>query len=124
MNKQTYKIYPTNDPTESILITPENRLTIYNILTDMHVRIINNYDEMVANGGLIPCSVNLIDGKTIELVSQEPEDEDTIRVCDWCHGEVSEVGCGDEGWSVCQDCGATEAGDTEMTVSEYEKIEK
>jgi hypothetical protein len=48
--------------------------------------------------------------------------EDTIRVCDYCQGEVVEKFCGDEGLSVCTECGAVEAGDTEMTYEEYERM--
>lgn len=50
--------------------------------------------------------------------------EEMIRCCDWCRGEVVELSHGDESWSVCLDCGATEAGDEEMTVSEFEELKE
>lgn len=34
-----------------------------------------------------------------------------VRVCNYCSGFVHEHHLGDEGWSICEDCGATEAGD-------------
>lgn len=35
-----------------------------------------------------------------------------VRICKWCNGFVHEHHSGDEGWSICEDCSAVEAGDT------------
>lgn len=49
----------------------------------------------------------------------EDEEEETIRVCVDCDGEVTEQG----ELSVCCECGNIEAGDTEMAISEWEALQ-
>ena len=44
---------------------------------------------------------------------KELEEPYTYRQCIHCEGEVNEVFAGDEGLSVCQDCGIIEGGDIE-----------
>ena len=44
----------------------------------------------------------------------------TIQVCLECNGVVNQIFAGDEGWGVCEDCGAVEQDTLEMTEEEYE----
>lgn len=121
MKKYSYKIVPLNKP--EILVTPVNRHIAIHKLGYDHVVMVNKLDEVAEKDKLMPVRVNLLDGTVIEIFKYE-EPEDTIRVCNYCEGEVNEVFAGDEGLSVCSGCGAVEGGDTEITVSEYEKLEK
>lgn len=45
-----------------------------------------------------------------------------VPICAHCGSEdIGEVGYGDEGWTVCQDCQTVEGGYKYITVEEYEK---
>jgi hypothetical protein len=41
-----------------------------------------------------------------------------VRVCAHCHGFVKEISCGDEGWSVCENCQQIEGDTIEMYENE------
>jgi hypothetical protein len=47
-----------------------------------------------------------------------------ISVCLDCGGETQEQFCGDEGWTVCQDCGTVEGDTEEMTIEEWENKQR
>ncbi len=47
----------------------------------------------------------------------------TVQLCLECEqGEVNQVWIGDEGWGICEECGATEQSTKEVTIEEYEQI--
>ena len=49
--------------------------------------------------------------------------KEKIEVCDMCEtGVVTQQFTGDEGWGVCEECGAVEQSTTEMTIEEYEEL--
>lgn len=45
---------------------------------------------------------------------------DVCAVCD--SSEIGEVSAGDEGWTVCQDCGSIEQGYKQVTIKEFENL--
>lgn len=44
-----------------------------------------------------------------------------VVVCLDCGGEVVQKFSGDEGWGICQECGAVEGDTEEITVEEYDE---
>lgn len=62
---------------------------------------------------------HLVWGK-LSVIYGQPHLEE-VAVCAVCgSGEIGEQGAGDEGWTVCQDCGAIEQGYNYITMEEYE----
>lgn len=48
--------------------------------------------------------------------------EETVATCAMCDSlDIGEVRAGDEGWTVCQDCGSIEQGYTYLTEYQAEK---
>jgi hypothetical protein len=48
-----------------------------------------------------------------------------VSLCAQCGSpEAREVSCGDEGWTICPDCGTVEGGYTYVTMEEYEELSK
>jgi transcription initiation factor TFIIIB Brf1 subunit/transcription initiation factor TFIIB len=45
-----------------------------------------------------------------------------MRLCSWCDGEVNEIHHGDEGWSVCSECGCVEGETYEVNEPELRLI--
>lgn len=55
-----------------------------------------------------------------ELEDMETEHIATCAVCD--STEIGEVSKGDEGWTVCQDCGSVEQGYKYISQRQYEEL--
>jgi len=49
--------------------------------------------------------------------------KDILVVCAECNGLTFEKSHGNEGWTVCQDCGQIEGSTKEMTIEEYEGLQ-
>lgn len=67
-----------------------------------------------------PLYWHIVWGRVSAIVGQPHLEE--MGICSECSStDIGEVSAGDEGWTVCQDCGTIEGGYEYITVEEAEK---
>jgi hypothetical protein len=67
------------------------------------------------------CYRHLVWGR-LSIIFGQPHLQE-VPICAMCDSpDIGEVSAGDEGWTVCQDCGAIEQGYRYVTTEEFERM--